>query len=65
MAFTLKLEHPDGTPAHPPTLRSAVPNWAIGDTIPFGPDKPTLLVVGIRNASEPTHQALLVVTTEG
>jgi hypothetical protein len=65
MAFTFKLEHPDGTPADPPTLRSAVPNWAIGDKIPFGPDKPALLVVGITNASEPTHTALLVVTTEG
>jgi hypothetical protein len=30
-----------------------VPNWEIGDKIPFGPDKPALLVVGIRNASEP------------
>ncbi|RPJ83727.1 MAG: hypothetical protein EHM13_06765 [Acidobacteria bacterium] len=64
MAITFKLEHPDGTPADPPTLRSAVPDWAIGDKIPFGPSKRSLLVVGIRNASEPTHQALLVVTTE-
>jgi hypothetical protein len=27
MAFTFKLEHPDGTPVDPPTLKSAVPNW--------------------------------------
>jgi hypothetical protein len=39
-----------------PTLRSAVPNWEIGDKIPFGPDKPALLVVGIRNAGEPRHR---------
>jgi hypothetical protein len=65
MAFTFKLEHPDGTPAEPPTLRSAVPDWASGDKIPFGPGKPALLVVGIRNTSEPTHTALLVVTTDG
>ena len=65
MAFTFKLEHPDGTPADPPTLRTAVPNWEIGDKIPFGPGKPALLVVGIRNASDPTHPALLVVTAEG
>jgi hypothetical protein len=65
MAFTFKLEHPDGTPADPPTLRSAVPNWEIGDKIPFGPGNPALLVVGIRNASEPADQALLVVTSEG
>ena len=45
MAFTFKLEHPDGTPADPPTLRSAVPTWAIGDKIPFGPGKPPLLVI--------------------
>lgn len=37
MAFTFKLEHSDGTPADPPTLRSAVPNCQIGDTIPLGP----------------------------
>lgn len=30
MAFTFKLEHPDGTPGDPPTLRSAVPNWETG-----------------------------------
>ena len=39
MTFTFKLEHPDGTLADPPTIRSAVPNWEIGDTIPRGPDK--------------------------
>jgi hypothetical protein len=37
MAFTFKLEHPDGTPAAPPTLTSAVPDWAIDEQIPFGP----------------------------
>jgi len=34
--FTYKLEHPDGTPAEPPTLTSAVPNWGPDDTIPLG-----------------------------
>jgi hypothetical protein len=53
MAFTFKLEHPDGTPADPPTLRSAVPNWAIGDKIPFGPGKPALLVVGFGTRANP------------
>ena len=62
MAFIFKLEHPDGTPADPPTLRSAVPNWDVGDKIPFGPGKPALLVVGLRNASDPEHHGLLVVT---
>jgi hypothetical protein len=36
MAFTYKLEHEDGTPAGPPTLRTAVPNWRPGDAIPLG-----------------------------
>ena len=35
MAFTFKLEHADGTPADPPTLHTAVPNWRPGDTIPL------------------------------
>jgi hypothetical protein len=34
--FYFKLEHKDGTPADPPTLNTAVPNWALGDTIPLG-----------------------------
>ena len=35
-AFAFKLEHEDGTPADPPTLKVAVPNWSPGDTIPLG-----------------------------
>jgi hypothetical protein len=31
MAFTFKLEDPHGTPADPPTIRSAGPNWEVGD----------------------------------
>jgi hypothetical protein len=31
-----RLETADGVVANPPTLASAVPNWAPGDTIPFG-----------------------------
>jgi hypothetical protein len=38
MAFTFKLEHEDGTPADPPMLHTAVPNWQAGDTIPLGAD---------------------------
>jgi hypothetical protein len=33
--FTFKLEHQDGTPADPPVLHTAVPNWSAGDTIPL------------------------------
>jgi len=31
MAFTFKLEHEDGTPADPPVLYTAVPNWSVGE----------------------------------
>jgi len=34
--FYFRLEHEDGTPADPPTLHTAVPNWRAGDTIPLG-----------------------------
>jgi hypothetical protein len=36
MAFAYRLEHEDGTPAEPPTFRSAVPNWHAGSVIPLG-----------------------------
>jgi hypothetical protein len=36
MAFEFHLERRDGTPAEPPTLKTAVPNWAPGHTIPLG-----------------------------
>jgi hypothetical protein len=35
-AFLYRLEEEDGTPADPSTLRTAVPNWSAGDTIPLG-----------------------------
>jgi hypothetical protein len=34
--FLFRLETPEGLPADPPTLSSAVPNWKAGDTIPPG-----------------------------
>jgi hypothetical protein len=46
-AFTFRLEREDGTPAEPPTLKTAVPNWSAGDTIPLGRDK-TLRVVEVQ-----------------
>jgi hypothetical protein len=44
MTFTFKLERADGTPADPPTIRSAVPDMRPGDTIPIRPGR-TLRVV--------------------
>jgi hypothetical protein len=39
MAFTFRLERENGTPADPPVLHTAVPNWQVGDTIPLGRDE--------------------------
>ena len=36
MAFLFRLQLEDGTPADPPTFRTAVPNWRAGDVIPLG-----------------------------
>ena len=47
MAFSYKLEREDGSPADPPTLRTAVPTWQEGDTIPLDGER-TLRVVSTR-----------------
>jgi hypothetical protein len=36
VAFQFRLEHEDGTPADPPTLKAAVPDWRAGNTIALG-----------------------------
>jgi hypothetical protein len=46
-AFTIKLEHPDGTRADPPILKAAVPDWQAGHTIHLGRDR-TLRVIATR-----------------
>ena len=58
--FTFKLEQEDGTPADPPRLDTAVPNWSAGDTIPLGRDK-ILRVIDIRPGREPEDDPVLVV----
>jgi hypothetical protein len=60
MAFTFKLMQEDGTPADPPKLHTAVPNWSPGDTITLSPDR-TLQVVEIRPDQEAGEGAVLVV----
>ena len=47
MAFMFRLEQEDGSPADPPTFKTAVPNWSAGDTIPLG--RRTLRVVTVRD----------------
>jgi hypothetical protein len=36
MGFRFRLETEAASPADPPSLDSAVPNWRPGDTIPLG-----------------------------
>ena len=56
-----RLETIDGTPAEPPTLHSAVPNWRPGDTIPFG--YKTMRVVGVRDDDADQAPVLVVEDT--
>jgi hypothetical protein len=60
MAFSFRLEDEDGAPADPPTLRTAVPDWRSGDSIPLGRGK-TLRVIEIRRGSDPDDEPVLVV----
>jgi hypothetical protein len=59
-AFTYKLEREDGTPADPPTFRTAVTMWQPGDTIPLNANR-TLQVVRVRDdgADQPPVACLL------
>ena len=58
-AFLYRLEHEDGTPADPPTLRTAVSAWSPGDTIPLRPDR-TLRVLGVRDDDADQPPVLVV-----
>lgn len=58
--FLFRLETEDGSPAEPPTLSSAVPDWGIGHTIHLG--KRTLRVVGKRD--DDADQAPVLVVEE-
>jgi hypothetical protein len=59
MAFTFKLEHEDGTPADPPVLHTAVPNWSARDTIPLGRDR-VLRVLEVRSVRKDENPVLVV-----
>jgi hypothetical protein len=58
--FCFSLELEDGTPADPPVLHTAVPNWQAGDTIPLGADR-MLRVIEIRPGSNADDNPVLVV----
>jgi hypothetical protein len=59
MAFSFRLEREDGTPADPPRLSTAVPNWSTGDTIPLGPGR-MLRVVRLRDDDADQPPVLVV-----
>jgi hypothetical protein len=52
MTFTFRLERADGTPADPPTMRSAVPNMRPGDTIPTRPGRTLRVVATVASAGD-------------
>jgi hypothetical protein len=55
----------DGTPADPPTLKAAVPNWRAGDTIALGANRMLrrmLRVVDVRD--DDADQAPVLVVEE-
>jgi hypothetical protein len=58
--FTFRLEHEDGTPADPPILHTALPNWQAGDTIPLDADR-MLCVVEVWPGSNVDDDPVLVV----
>ena len=61
--FLFRLETPNGEPAEPPTLASAVPNWKASDVIPLGPK--ALRVVGIRDDDADQAPVLIVEDVAG
>ena len=63
MAFVYRLEHEDGTPADPPTLRTAVPTWRADDTVPLGAR--TLRVVAVRDDDADQAPVLVVKDMSG
>ena len=63
MAFMFRLEQEDGSPADPPTLKSAVPNWHAGDAIPLGGR--TLVVIAIRDDDADQAPVLVVEDLSG
>jgi hypothetical protein len=63
MTQTFKLERLDGTPADPPTLKTAVPDWRAGDTVPLGGGR-TLRVVDVKPVKSPNEDAVLVVVED-
>jgi hypothetical protein len=58
MAFMSRLEDEDGTPAGPPTFRTAVPAWRPDETISLA--RRTLRVVRVRDDDADQAPVLVV-----
>jgi hypothetical protein len=58
-----RLEQEDGSSADPPTLKTAVPDWRHGDTIPLG--RRTLRVVAVRDDDADQAPVLMVEDVSG
>jgi len=58
MAFLFRLETVDGTPADPPTLDAAVPDWQPGHEIYLG--SRVLRVIGKRDDAADQPPVLIV-----
>lgn len=56
--FLFRLETAEGSPADPPTLSAAVPDWRLGDTIHLG--RRALRVVGTRDDDSDQPTVLVV-----
>jgi hypothetical protein len=61
--FLFKLETPNGEPAEPSSISSAVPNWAPGETLHFG--YRTVRVVGVRDDDADQPPVLVVEDVAG
>ena len=58
--FLFRLETPDGSPAEPPTLSAARPDWAIGDRDCIFLGRRTLRIVDRRNDDAEQPPVLVV-----
>ncbi|HKD34456.1 MAG TPA: hypothetical protein VKB73_13485 [Gaiellaceae bacterium] len=57
--FLFKLETRNGSPANPPTLSAAVPNWTVGDVIALSAGR-ALRVVAKRDDDADSPPVLVV-----
>ena len=62
-SFAFKLEREDGTPADPPTLQAAVPNWRAGDVIALGAGR-SLRVIDMQLREDLEGEPVMVLVVE-